>query len=486
VVPVGERVGGQKRQTLALVTAISLLASSCTTVNKTVHDVRKSVLGGPLDPGEHLKGFIGGVAADEPLAALAAREVLATGGNAADAAVTLAAMLTVTLPSRASLGGGGACIAYQPGARSAGHGIPEALLFVPRAPAVNAGDRPAAVPMMARGLYLLALRYGSRPFAQLLAPAEQAGSSGISISRALARDISQVQGPLLADPGAAAVFAPAGQPLAEGSRLVQADLADTLTRLGRSGVGDLYQGLLAQRFAESSAQAGGPISTSDLIRGTASLANPIIIRAGDDQVAFLPPPADGGLGAAAAFLNYQQAGSVSQAMVDVSVGAVAAWRGQTAGTDPLPLLQNPPHGGNLPALPASTSFVVVDRTGGAVACALTMENLFGTGRIAPGTGIVLGASPAVKPSALLTAGVAWNSARDAFRAAAASSGQNAAAVSGAIAMGQAIVGDLPPREPVPDPGRENAIGCPQYLPGNDQGCRFYSDVRNAGLAAGGS
>jgi gamma-glutamyltranspeptidase/glutathione hydrolase len=320
----------------------------------------------------------------------------------------------------------------------------------------------------------------------LLAPAEQAGSSGISISRALARDISQVQGPLLADPGAAAVFAPAGQPLAEGSRLVQADLADTLTRLGRSGVGDLYQGLLAQRFAESSAQAGGPISTSDLIRGTASLANPIIIRAGDDQVAFLPPPADGGLGAAAAFLNYQQAGSVSQAMVDVSVGAVAAWRGQTAGTDPLPLLQNPPHGGNLPALPASTSFVVVDRTGGAVACALTMENLFGTGRIAPGTGIVLGASPAVKPSALLTAGVAWNSARDAFRAAAASSGQNAAAVSGAIAMGQAIVGDLPPREPVPDPGRENAIGCPQYLPGNDQGCRFYSDVRNAGLAAGGS
>ena len=129
---------------------------------------------------------------------------------------------------------------------------------------------------------------------------------------------------------------------------------------------------------------------------------------------------------------------------------------------------------------------MLDRRGAAVACALTMENLFGTGRIAPGTGIMLGASPAVKPAALLTAAVAWNSARDAFRAAVGASGQNGAALAGAVARGPAMTGALPPRIPVPDPGRANAIGCTRYVPGGDESCRFGSDVRGAGLAAGGS
>ncbi len=478
------------RRGLASATALSLLTAGCgvtKTISSSVHDIKKSIMGGPLEPGEHLTGFIGGVVADEPLAALAAREVLATGGNAADAAVTLGFMLSVTLPSRASLGAGGACIAYQPGANAPGHGTPEAIMFVPRAPAANAGDRPAAVPMLARGLYLLNARYGSKPVETLIGPAQQAAERGFSISLALARDLAAVQGPLLADPSAAAVFAPGGQPLGEGARLVQTDLGLTLTQLGRVGVGDLYQGLLAQRLVEASGLAGGPIQYGDLYKATTSLANPIIVRAGDDQVAFLPPPADGGLGAAAAFLNYEQSHQVSQAMSDLSIATVATWRAQTAGSDPLALLQDPGRvSGTLPSLPASTSFVVVDRKGGAVACAITMDNLFGTGRITPGMGILLGASPAIKPSALLTAGIAWNSGRDAFRAGAAASGQNGAALAGAVAMGSALAGDLPPRVPVPEPGRANAIGCTGYLPGDQTSCRFSADVRNAGLAAGGS
>ncbi len=256
------------RRGLVTATALSLLAAGCGGVTKTisssVHDIKKSILGGPLDPGEHLTGFIGGVVADEPLAALAARGVLATGGNAADAAVTLGFMLSVTLPSRASLGAGGACIAYQPGANAPGHGTPEAIMFVPRAPAANAGDRPAAVPMLARGLYLLNARYGSKPVETLITPAQQAAERGFSISLALARDLAAVQGPLLSDPSAAAVFAPGGQALGEASRLVQTDLGLTLTQLGRVGVGDLYQGLLAQRLAEASALAGSPVEASDL------------------------------------------------------------------------------------------------------------------------------------------------------------------------------------------------------------------------------
>jgi gamma-glutamyltranspeptidase/glutathione hydrolase len=475
---VGRRSEGRARLTTIVALGSTLAIAGC----GTIAAVKKTIVGGPLAPGEHLKGFIGGVVADEPLAALAAREVLATGGTAADAAVTLGFMLSVTLPSRASLGSGGACIAYKPGARSPAGGVPEAVMFVPRAPATNAGDRPAAVPMLARGLYLLNYRYGSKPFEELLIAPRRAAAGGITVSRSLAQDFALVQAPLLQDPAAAAIFAPGGRVLTEGQTLVQRDLAGSLTQIAVAGVGDAYQGLLAQRLIQASDAAGGPITLGDLRQSVAVLANPIVVKAGADQAAFLPPPADGGLGAAAAFISLQQTAQVSQSLANLSVAVPAEWRAH--GGDPLALLQAGTASGTLPALPASTSFAVIDRKGEAIACALTMDNLFGTGRVAAGTGIVLGASPAIKPLPLLTAAVAWSSQRDAFRAAIGASGQNGAALAGAVALASALAGDVPPHVPVPDPGRANIIACPSYLPGGENTCRAAADPRGAGLAAG--
>ncbi len=71
-------------------------------------------------------------------------------------------------------------------------------------------DRPAAVPMLARGMFGLYARYGRRPFETLISPAEQLARFGTPASRAFISDLSLVSAPLLADPNARAVFAPGG------------------------------------------------------------------------------------------------------------------------------------------------------------------------------------------------------------------------------------------------------------------------------------
>jgi gamma-glutamyltranspeptidase/glutathione hydrolase len=432
----------------------------------------------------YVAGFLGGVAADEPQAALVARQILSSGGSAADAAVALAFALTVTLPSRAGLGSGGACIAYNPDRDAIGKGLPEAIEFLPQAPLIvpPGADRPAAVPMLARGMYALYTRYGRLPFESLTVPAEQMARFGTPVSRALATDLAVVAGPLLADPDARAVFGPGGTVLAEGGRLVQPDLGATLTQIRTAGVGDLYQGALARRLVDASAAAGGPLTLDALRAALPKLYPPLALPAGNDMVAFLPPPADGGLAAAAAFRALQANRQDVAAAQARAIAVAARWR-QTGG-DPMAALAAAAPAASLPPLPASTSFVTLDKNGLAVACALTMDNLFGTGRVAPGTGVLLAAAPSSVSPPLLAAAIAWNNNIHAFRAAVGGSGQDAAAEGVAVGMINALAGDSPMPVAVPDPGRINAIGCPRYLPGDSGTCRWATDPRGAGLAVG--
>ena len=90
-------------------------------------------------------------------------------------------------------------------------------------------------------------------------------------------------------------------PLTKGQTLRQPDLGGTLARLRVAGVGDMYQGALAQRIVRASVDTGGPIALTDLRGALPKLAPPLVRAFRNDKVAFLPPPADGGLAAEAAF-----------------------------------------------------------------------------------------------------------------------------------------------------------------------------------------
>ncbi len=472
------------RRAALLAAAFSL--AGCQTVDSILAPF--GVSGPPAGSPGFVRGFLGGVAAEDPAAALAARSVLSAGGTAVDAAVAAGFTMAVTLPSRVGLGGGGACLVFDPA-----KGATEAVLFLPGARSgVPAGaDRPAAVPMLARGLFALHTRKPGRPFEELMAPAEQLARFGTEVSRGLAADLAAVSGPLFADPGARAVFAgPDGRPLQAGQRLLQPELAGTLGQLRIAGVGDLHQGALARRLAEVSRFAGGNLTFEELRASLPSVTQPLILPArGGDQIAFLPPPADGGLAAAAGFTALQAGLGLEEAAAR-GLAAVGAWRER--GGDPRAYLtaENLPQGGGLGPLPASAGLTVFDRTGTAVSCAFTLDNLFGTGRMAPGMGFLLGAAPGiggVQPP-LLSAAIAFNPNIRAFRLAVASSGQQTAPISTAGPAALHLLRNLAPAEALeqgrPEPGRTQMGVCLNYLPGYPDRCSALTDPRGTGVALG--
>ncbi|MBK1658013.1 hypothetical protein CKO45_07190 [Paracraurococcus ruber] len=434
-----------------------------------------------------VRGFLGGIAAEDPAAALVGRQVLSAGGTAVDAAVAAGFAMAVTLPSRVGIGGGGACLVFDPAKAAT-----EAVLFLPGArQTVPAGaDRPAAVPLLARGLFALHTRNPRRPFEELMAPAEQLARFGTEVSRGLAADLAAVSGPLLADPAAQAIFGrPGGGAKQSGEQMLQPELAATLGQLRLAGVGDMHQGVLARRLEDVSRSAGGHLTLEELRTALPGLARPIDLPSrGGDRIAFLPPPADGGLAAAAAF-EAMRGGADLTAATERGLAAVAAWRQQ--GGDPVRLVGS----GDLPparfaALPASAGLIVFDRTGLAVSCAFTLNNLFGTGRVAPGLGFLLAAAPgtgAVQP-ALLSAAIAYNANIRGFKLLAVASGQQAApiGVAGPAAL-SLLRGDLPESaldRGSPAPARTQLAVCANYLPGRPDRCIALTDPRGAGVALG--
>jgi gamma-glutamyltranspeptidase/glutathione hydrolase len=190
---------------------------------------------------------------------------------------------------------------------------------------------------------------------------------------------------------------------------------------------------------------------------------------------------------------------------------------------PLDALPAPPS--VLEENPASTSVAVVDAFGGAAACVFTMNSLFGNGRVAPGTGIVLAARPGGDRGngmSLLPVVMANDITQEVIFAGAVSGGIIAAPVMMSV-MAAAIQADMPLAEAVarprvfdpglpdvvivepelpaeiveslvakghelrtaPELGRVNAIYCPGGVRSNPDNCTFVNDPRGFGLAVGG-
>ncbi len=394
----------------------------------------------------YVKGFTGLVAADEPRAALAARDVLSAGGTAADAATSLYFSLAVTLPSTASLGGGGSCVVY-----SRDSGAPGAEVIDFHAPAAGgAGTLPVAVPANARGMFLLQARYGRLRWESLLAGPERMAREGFTITRALANDLALAAPQLARDPQARRLFfRPDGRVMGEGDRLQNPDLAAVLAGL-RYAPGDFYSGLTARTMVQSAQKIGAGLRLADLEATHPRLKPATTVPFGNDL-----------------------------AVVPAASAAVLARRGSDDGA------RTARHDGSAPG----TGFVVMDSYGGAVACSFTANGLFGSGRMLPGAGFALAAPPA-EETAPAVAALVFNPHTHEVHFAGTATGGVSAAAALATAMvsaaeqgqpaGQAIAAaaaGLPPGAA----SRMEAFTCASGPPDNSR-CQVVTDPRGFGYA----
>ena len=240
-----------------------------------------------------------------PLATQACADVLASGGNAFDAAVAASATLGVVEPFCSGFGGGGFFLLHR-----AADGDNIFIDGREKAPLASTADmyrgadgkvdamasitgaKAAAIPFQAALLEHTAQSYGSRSFATLLAPAIKAAREGFVVDWRLAKEIASHAARMNAP--MQAVFAPGGMPLLEGALLKQPDLAATLERLAAKGAAEFRSGETARLLLAGVAAGGGIWKPEDLLRIKVTEREPLVGYYRSNRIITAPPPSAGG------------------------------------------------------------------------------------------------------------------------------------------------------------------------------------------------
>lgn len=381
------------------------------------------------DTFEVTEGFFGATAAEEPRAALVARDVLVAGGTAADAAVATYFTLAVTLPSSAGIGANGSCLVFNPpgglavspfsvdrtGPDSDKNPSFELVAFPPRPASAQAPT--VSVPLGPRAMFALHARYGRMRFEELLAGAERLARFGAPVSRALAVELARDGAILESDDTAARALLRDGRPLDQEERLVQLELAAMLARLRAEGVGGLYGGGLGSSFVEAARAAGYRIDPA-VLREALPTVTPATGTIHDDHVWALvgADQGDTALGQVVFDLVLDGAdwtADRSRAQADLAKALLLADAATAEGAvrleedaaeramaGPTPASGDGPSavrarqavtlGARAAPSGGATSFYAVDRFGMGVSCAIGLGAPFGVGRMLPGLGLLPG------------------------------------------------------------------------------------------------
>jgi gamma-glutamyltranspeptidase/glutathione hydrolase len=234
-------------------------------------------------------------------------EIMNAGGNAIDAAVAVAFSLAVTWPSAGNLGGGGFMVIYLADEQRA-----TAIDYREMAPR-NAhrdmyldengdvidggptdGHLSVAVPGTVAGLIYALEKYGQLPLETVVSPAIRLARDGFIVSDYLEASLERSEERLASHPESARLFLRGGDRYQAGDKLVQTDLAATLTRIARNGKDGFYSGQTAELLVAEMRRGGGLIDQQDLAQYAPRERVPVQGIYRDYRIVSMPPPSSGG------------------------------------------------------------------------------------------------------------------------------------------------------------------------------------------------
>ncbi|MEI9995886.1 MAG: gamma-glutamyltransferase [Rhizomicrobium sp.] len=205
------------------------------------------------------------IAAANPLASEAGRQMLRQGGSAVDAVIAAQLVLTLVEPESSGIGGGAFLMLYDPKTRrtlsfdgreaAPASATPGMFLDASGKPRQHfdavPGGLSTGVPGVIALFDLVHRRYGRLPWAKLFDPAIKLATNGFPVSRKLAAELKAY--PQMAQmPDIKRYFFHAdGTPLAQGESLKNPELAATLKRIAKGGAKAFYTGAIAQHIVDA-------------------------------------------------------------------------------------------------------------------------------------------------------------------------------------------------------------------------------------------
>ena len=256
-------------------------------------------------------GAWGMVATNHPMASAAGAQMLADGGNAADAAVAALFALTVVEPMMVGLLGGGLSHVRTPdGTHLVLDGLasapalarPDQFQPLPGAQGLETigrrneiGAQAVAGAGAVAGWCALLAKFGSMPLADVMRPAIQYAAHGFRVTPYLSDCTTDAAAELAGDPVLAALLLPGGRAIQPGDRLVQGAAADSLRAIAAEGPGALHGGALGRVVSDFIESHGGTLRLEDLATFQVRERTPIRGTYRGHEIVAPPPPASSGV-----------------------------------------------------------------------------------------------------------------------------------------------------------------------------------------------
>lgn len=256
---------------------------------------------------EPVRARHGMVASVSEIASRVGVDVMRKGGNAIDASIAVGLALAVVWPEAGNLGGGGFLLLRK------ADGTAEAIDYRERAPraasrdmyldsagniipkASTQGYRAVGVPGTVAGFALAHKRHGKLRWSQLVAPARRLAAEGFIVSYALEKSLASTEGKRMAlFEESKRIFLRDGRAYVMGDRFVQPELAATLARI-QADPQDFYRGETAKRIAADMKAHAGTLTLRDLQEYEPTVRKPLQGTYRGLEIITMPPPSSGGI-----------------------------------------------------------------------------------------------------------------------------------------------------------------------------------------------